>query len=246
MSSGAALFSLSPPHHAFEYPPLDEATAAAAVVGGPQVVFDPVLPDAAALLGMAAILLLSIAAVRVWATQVVPVSRANLALSKRKGKVREYLDDLLLVDVDDGDGDNNIREGAGHAAARGAGSRDEFNVDAVAVGAVPTARSQSEELTDTLTDGEEAPASTEPIGQGRGRRRAFERWLFSDWLSQARTRNRDGPGRAGRQKDPAIPIVLPNAKWNSGDNPVLAASALIAMGVVASAIVEKLMLPLLQ
>jgi hypothetical protein len=217
------------------------------------VVFDPVLPDAAALLGMAAIILLSIAAVRVWATQVVPVSRANLALSKRKGKVREYLDDLLLLDVDDGDGDgdgdNNIREGAGHAAATsGAGSRDECIVEAVgAVEAVPPARRQSDEHALTLTAAEEAPASTEPTGRDRGPSRAFERWLFSDWLSQARTRarNRDGPGPARRQKDPAIPVLLPNAKWNSGDNPVLAASALIAMGVVASAVVEKLLLLLL-
>ena len=47
--------------------------------------------------------------------------------------------------------------------------------------------------------------------------RDFERWLFSDWLNK--------PGaKGGRQKEPALPI-LKEAKWNSGDNPVLVTAA---------------------
>jgi hypothetical protein len=206
--------------------------------------FDPILPDPAALLGMAAIVGLSALAVRVWATQVVPVSRTNLALSKRSGKVREYLDDLLALDSADDvvgvasdEGGFESRPAVAHALTSASESRP-------ADEASPADAPGEPEFPD------EAPASTEKIpgGPGRQQERAFERWLFSDWLSQARGRGRgrDRKGRstvvpAGRQKDPAIPVLLPNAKWNSGDNPVLVASALIAMGVVASAIVEKLL-----
>lgn len=50
-----------------------------------------------------------------------------------------------------------------------------------------------------------------------------ERWLLSDWLSPDTTR-----------KAAALPF-LPKAKFNSGDNPILAAGALILMtGVVFS------------
>ena len=52
------------------------------------------------------------------------------------------------------------------------------------------------------------------VGDGRD----FERWLFTDWLSK--------PGaKGGRQKEPALPI-LKDAKWNSGDNPVLVTAAM--------------------
>ncbi len=49
--------------------------------------------------------------------------------------------------------------------------------------------------------------------------RDFERWLFSDWL------NRPTNGKEGRRKEPALPI-LKDAKWNSGDNPVLVTAAM--------------------
>ena len=51
-------------------------------------------------------------------------------------------------------------------------------------------------------------------GDGRG----FERWLFSDWLNKPAS-------KGGRQKEPALPI-LKDAKWNSGDNPVLVTAAM--------------------
>jgi hypothetical protein len=40
------------------------------------------------------VLVLSVVASIVWAQEVVPISRTKLALSKRDGQVKEYLDDL--------------------------------------------------------------------------------------------------------------------------------------------------------
>jgi hypothetical protein len=63
--------------------------------------------------------------------------------------------------------------------------------------------------------------------------RAFERWLFTDWLQDNKSAR-----KAGRQKEPALPI-LKDAKWNSGDNPVLVASTIIGLGVIVSAVIER-------
>ena len=52
------------------------------------------------------------------------------------------------------------------------------------------------------------------VGDGRD----LERWLFSDWLNKP-------DAKGGRQKEPALP-VLKEAKWNSGDNPVLVTAAM--------------------
>lgn len=66
------------------------------------------------------------------------------------------------------------------------------------------------------------------VGDGRD----FERWLFSDWLNK--------PGaKGGRQKEPALPI-LKEAKWNSGDNPVLVTAAIMMLGVVLASITERI------
>ena len=62
--------------------------------------------------------------------------------------------------------------------------------------------------------------------------RDFERWLFSDWLNK--------PGaKGGRRKEPALPI-LKEAKWNSGDNPVLVTAAIMIMGIVLASITERI------
>ena len=63
--------------------------------------------------------------------------------------------------------------------------------------------------------------------------RDFERWLFTDWLE-----GRKGGSKAGRQKEPAIPI-LKSAKWNSGDNPVVVTSALMFLGVIIASLTER-------
>lgn len=126
--------------------------------------FEPVLPDATALAGFGAVLLVSAVAAWVWANQVVPTSRTKLAISKRRGDVKEYLDEL------------------------------------------------------------EQP----------GNDRQFEQWLFTDWLEA-----RNATAIPGRQKEPALP-VLKEAKWNSGDNPILAATALILMGVIFTSVSERI------
>lgn len=56
--------------------------------------FEPQLPDPTLLIGMGSVLLLSVAAAFVWANEVVPVSRTKLAISKKSGQVKEYLDGL--------------------------------------------------------------------------------------------------------------------------------------------------------
>ena len=132
-------------------------------------VFEPVLPDTSTMVGFVSIAILSALCVFVWSNQVVPVSRTNLAIAKKSGPLKDYLDEL--------------REGGNS--------------------------------TDAGRDGKE-----------------FERWLFTDWLQKPAS-------KGGRQKEPAIP-VLKNAKWNSGDNPVLVASTLIFVGVLLTAAVEKL------
>ena len=107
----------------------------------------------------------------------VPVSRTNLALSKRSGQVKEYLEELQ------------------------------------AAGNVTTA---------TDTDGQDT--------------RVFERWLFTDWL--VALDKSSSPRQRQQRKEPALPI-LKKAKWNSGDNPVLAATALILLGVVVTSVTER-------
>jgi hypothetical protein len=49
--------------------------------------------------------------------------------------------------------------------------------------------------------------------QTKRQNRAFERWLFTDWLENNKSEARTGSG--GRKKEPALPI-LKKAKWNSG------------------------------
>ena len=62
--------------------------------------------------------------------------------------------------------------------------------------------------------------------------RGFERWLFADWLNKPTS-------KGGRQKEPALPI-LKDAKWNSGDNPVLVTAGIMMIGVVIASITERI------
>jgi hypothetical protein len=71
--------------------------------------FEAVAPDTSILVGFGLVFVLSVIASFVWANEVVPVSRTKLALSKRDGEVKEYLDSLKeasLVSVE-GDVDGN-------------------------------------------------------------------------------------------------------------------------------------------
>lgn len=56
--------------------------------------------------------------------------------------------------------------------------------------------------------------------------RKVERWLLNDWLNP------------DKRKEPALPF-LPKGKFNSGDNPILAAGALIMAAGVANALGER-------
>ncbi len=56
--------------------------------------------------------------------------------------------------------------------------------------------------------------------------REFEQWLFTDWLS-------------GKTRKPAALPFLKKAKFNSGDNPILAATALIGTAVITASIIEQ-------
>mmetsp|Transcript_24959 Transcript_24959/g.69088 ORF Transcript_24959/g.69088 Transcript_24959/m.69088 type:complete len:253 (-) Transcript_24959:47-805(-) len=159
--------------------------------------FEPILPDTTALIGFASIVLLSAVAGWVWANQVVPVSRTKLALSKKNGPVKDYLDELK----------------------------------ASATSETTLASGKGLPISQTLSSIETAESDINPTGQASDDR-SFERWLFTDWLENNKP-------AAGRQKEPALP-VLKQAKWNSGDNPILAATALITIGVVLTSVLERL------
>jgi hypothetical protein len=184
--------------------------------------FDAVLPDTTTLIGFVIILLVCAIAANVWANQVVPISRTKLAIAKQKNSnspLRLYLDELLEIE------NSNTRS-----------AETEF---------LPLTTEQTISET-TSTNGEIDHGAVETNSddqtvenmtssrRSRGGNRAFERWLFTDWLikdSKAR--------KSGRQKEPAIPI-LRTAKWNSGDNPVLVATTLIFLGVLLTSITERI------
>jgi type II secretory pathway component PulM len=107
---------------------------------------------------------------------------------------------------------------------------DKFNATSDAkVNVTSTASEQIDSVEVVLNDFTDRDTESQRVND-----RSFERWLFTDWLEQDK-RRRIG----GRQKEPAIPI-LKTAKWNSGDNPVLAATALILSGVLFTAISERI------
>ena len=84
-----------------------------------------------------------------------------------------------------------------------------------------------EEPQDGSVDSPETRINAIVEADGRG----FERWLFSDWLNKPSS-------KGGRQKEPALPI-LKDAKWNSGDNPVLVTAGIMMIGIVLASITER-------
>ena len=174
--------------------PLALSTGDISKVDVPVPSYEPMLPQTEILVGMVLITLVSLIACWVWGNQVVPVSRAKLAISKSRGEVKEYLDDLKASD--------------------------------------PSLVVETEEVTNINEAAVDEKATILSVVKKDDR--AFERWLFSDWL-----RDNKSERRAGRQKDAALPF-LKDAKWNSGDNPVLAATALILVGVLFSSLLERL------
>ena len=65
--------------------------------------------------------------------------------------------------------------------------------------------------------------------EGKVNEKGFERWLLRDWLSEN-----------SQKKAAALPF-LPKAKFNSGDNPILVATALIIGTGVFSSALDRLM-----
>ena len=76
---------------------------------------------------------------------------------------------------------------------------------------------KSGEIAELLDELDEAEATGD---------RKLERWLLTDWREPSRS------------KEPALPM-LPKSKFNSGDNPVLAAAALILSFGLANALAER-------
>lgn len=194
LSAAATSYASLPPNNAVLSPPFSSPTSSHTIISLVETTqtFDAVLPDTSLLVGMGSVVLLCVVAAIVWANEVVPVSRTKLAISKSRGEVREYLDDLQRVNVDDNiDGEENDIQS-----------------------------STNDEITTRRNSG--------VVDDGRG----FERWLFADWLSKPAS-------KGGRQKEPALPI-LKDAKWNSGDNPVLVTAGIMMIGIVLASITERI------
>jgi hypothetical protein len=196
---------------------IDAATATPTPLG----VYEAVLPQTETLIGMGAIALLSIVACWVWANQVVPVSRTKLAMSKARGPVKEYLEELQIV----ASGEKvSTTQGPVATAVNG-----EMEPRVLTTTSLFTDATISTGTTQIEAESEQTVAS--PLQPESDR--AFERWLFTDWLVDNKSDR-----KSGRQKPAALPI-LKNAKWNSGDNPVLVATALIGLGVMITSITER-------
>ena len=174
--------------------------------------FEPIAPGQLEITGFAITFIVCVIAGWVWANQVVPVSRTKLAISKRKGAVREYLDELKADTYYDTTVESDITTAKTNMNSTDLASQ-----------------------TDSTGDYEQVNVNANEMNNQKKSNRAFEKWLFTDWLQQD-LRERKG----GRQKEPALPI-LKDAKWNSGDNPILVATALIASGVIVSSIVERIL-----
>lgn len=200
--SSSAIFSTSMISELSD-PSAGASTVAAAAEAA--TTFEPIVPDTEALVGFGIIIVLSVIAAWVWQEQVVPVSRTKLAISKSRGGVKEYLDDLK------------------------ASEPSNFVNSTSAIDGVDDVKIENSNAIDSNLEGDDG---VRPLIIKDDR--AFERWLFTDWLLDNKSER-----KGGRQKEPALPI-LKNAKWNSGDNPVLVASALLGVCVLFSAITERI------
>ena len=173
-------------------------------------VFEPVMPDTSGLVAMGGVVVICVIAALVWNNSVVPISRTKLAISKSRGEVKQYLDGL--------------EEGAAATTTDTSSSGDiSENVDT----------SMKSNSADDMSEDVETSMQSNSADAADSDGRDFERWLFTDWLE-----GRKGGSKAGRQKEPALPI-LKSAKWNSGDNPVVVTSALMFLGVVIASLTER-------
>jgi hypothetical protein len=172
---------------------------------------------------MLVILVLCVASAVVWNTQVVPVSRTKLAISKARGPVQQYLQELSLVGTErtttattftKDDHDDNVVPKDKQAS----------NKD------LPFTKEEDMPLSTITTTGTTVAPPPPTSTPGTNNSRALERWLFADWLNTYQNKK--------TKKEPAIP-VLKSAKWNSGDNPVLVTAAMMIVGIVIASCTER-------
>jgi hypothetical protein len=188
--------------------------------------FDAIVPDTTILVGFGMIVIICTIAAYVWANQVVPISRTKLALAKQKNSnssLRQYLDELLELEKTGVEAQTTL------SLSSDIGTTVDAATSAASVEKIDS-RNVFEEghVTDHTIN-----ATSLQIDRKKGDR-ALERWLFTDWLVKDSTIR-----KGGRKKEPAIPI-LKNAKWNSGDNPVLVATTLIFLGVLFTSVTERI------
>ena len=197
-------------------------------------VFEAIGPDPSVLGAFGIVVLVCIAAGYVWANDVVPVSRTKLAISKNRGDVRDYLDSLrpepltVTEEVDDRvEGMQTILDGSAHQQLVLSSTTTTTLSDA------GDGDSSSSIVTTTKEQQQRRNDNNIIVKPNVGDGRDFERWLFTDWL------NKPNMNKGGRQKEPALPI-LKDAKWNSGDNPVLVTAAIMMLVVVVASITERI------
>jgi hypothetical protein len=190
----------------------------------PSGVYEAVIPQTETLIGMGVIAILCVVLYFVWEKQVVPVSRTKLAISKKGGEVKEYLDELKASESSSSSSSSSSSDLLSETTQI-IGSVDENSL-LLTEGSTMGINNSN---TDTDKSDNEIQTENQPSSD-----RAFERWLFNDWLVDNKSEK-----KAGRQKQPALPI-LKNAKWNSGDNPVVVAALLMMIGVIFTALTERI------
>ncbi len=202
-----------------------------------QETYDMILPDPYILWSMSIVTILCVVVVLVWSQQVVPISRTKLALSKRSGSVREYLDQLkdAVVGTKGLDDDST---GVIILPSQQTPNTTTFSVKEIDLTNVdhPTVAIASDEKSSLSEQAGDTSKNISNRNNRNTKTRALERWLFTDWLRQRDSKSRT---TAGRQKEPALPI-LKSAKWNSGDNPVLVTTALILTPVLLTSTFDYL------
>ena len=196
---------------------IDASSVASTMMGQePSGVYEAVLPKTESLVGMGLIVVLCVVTYWVWENQVVPVSRTKLAISKSRGEVKEYLDELKA----------SSPSSTIEPSAQALSLESSISLEGVQLAANAT------------IDGEENisgnPPSSPPVLATTTADRSFERWLFTDWLQDNKSKR-----KGGRKKEPALPI-LKSAKWNSGDNPVVVAAFLMMVGILFTILTERL------
>lgn len=204
---------------------MDAAASAATSMMGqqePAGVYEAVLPQTETLVGMGFIVVLCVALYWVWENQVVPVSRSKLAISKNRGEVKEYLDELKASSPS-----SKIEPSAPMSSSE--------SISSVAVSQSHSVGETSLQTTIATAENDENVIN-QPISPSSATTtdRAFERWLFTDWLQDNKSKK-----KGGRQKEPALPI-LKDARWNSGDNPVVVAAFLMLVGILFTTLTERI------